>query len=133
MTDIYENVRTFKEERQKDRQTQFKVNKAFEVENKVLPRIIANNPKRLVSIRKDSFSPEDDLLTPEARFQKMQDRADYTDAIRDYLTTVFNKYDLAEVMKMWAKGMVRYGLSWAKVCYRYEVNSTSYNDISIDF
>ena len=46
----------------------------------------------------------------------------YADAIRDYLTYVFDKHDITEVAKLWAKNMVRYGLGWAKVEYKYDIS-----------
>jgi hypothetical protein len=110
MLKIYENVTTYEERPQAKWQTSFKVNKAFETENKVLPRIIANQPKWLTSLRTDEFDEEDRNLTPEMRAEKVAQVTQYADAIRDYLTTVFNKYDVTNVAKLLAKNTVRYGM-----------------------
>ena len=55
MLRIYKAVSTFETLKSEDWYTAFKVNKAFEIENKVLPRLIANKPKWIVSARTDSF------------------------------------------------------------------------------
>ena len=55
MLRIYKAVSTFESLKSEDWYTAFKVNKAFEIENKVLPRLIANKPKWIVSARTDSF------------------------------------------------------------------------------
>jgi hypothetical protein len=63
MLDVYEHYSTFKQKRQADWQTTFKVNKAHEVINKILPRVMANNPRWVVSARTDEFVAEDKFLT----------------------------------------------------------------------
>ena len=103
MQKVYEAITTFEEHKNNEWDTTFKVNKTFEIENKVLPRLIANKPKRLVSIRTDTFDEADKDLTPEERSAKLNDLSMYSDAIRDYLTNVFDKQDLDEVTKLWAK------------------------------
>ncbi len=108
MEEIYIATSTYKERPRAKRQTSFKVNKAFETENKVLPRVIANNPKRLVSVRTDEFTEGDNELSPEERAEKMKETSVYADAIRDYLTYVFNKHALEKVSKLRAKNSVRY-------------------------
>jgi hypothetical protein len=134
MENVYDAVTTFVEPKANARDTQFKVNKLFEAENKVLPRIIANNPKWIVSLKSDEFDKGDAKLPPEQRIEKMKKAEMYADAIRDYLAYVFDKQDLAEVVKLWAKNMVRYGIGWSKVGYKYEIVSekTASKEIVID-
>ena len=124
MNTIYEKVTSFKwsgKNQKKPRQTDFKVNKMFEIENKVLPRIIANTPKWIVSLKTDEFDESDKDLTPEERTEKFTKSLMYADAIRDYLTYTFNKYELREVNKLRAKTMVRYGMGWVRVSYKYDM------------
>jgi len=45
-----------------DWSSDFKINKAHEIVNKILPRIVAKNPRWIVSPRSDEFSPEDKFL-----------------------------------------------------------------------
>lgn len=56
MERIYEAVSTFKENPKAQWQSTFKVNKAFEIENKTLPRIIANKPKWIVTAKTDEYN-----------------------------------------------------------------------------
>jgi len=128
METIYDEVTTFVETKANSWDTEFKVNKLFEAENKVLPRIIANNPKRLVSLKSDEFNEGDDKLDPAAKASKMKIAEASADAVRDYLSRVFEKQDLTEVVKLWAKNMVRYGLGWSKVSYKYELVSEKISD-----
>ena len=61
--EIYKEYRSFTQEKQADWSSTFKVNKAHEIVNKILPRIIAKNPRWLVNLRTDEFRDEDKLLT----------------------------------------------------------------------
>jgi len=63
MYDVYDAISTFKGKKRADRSSTFKINKAHEVVEKILPRIIARDPKWIVSPRTDEFSPEDSKLT----------------------------------------------------------------------
>ena len=110
MLRVYDSVTTFQESKQNARDTSFKVNKTFEIENKVLPRIIANKPKRQVSVKTDTRDEEDKNLTPEERAKKMESAEEYAKAIKDYLGYVFKKDDLSEVNKLVAKAGIRYGI-----------------------
>jgi len=110
MLRVYDSVTTFQESKQNAWDTSFKVNKTFEIENKVLPRIIANKPKRQVSVKTDTRDEEDKNLTPEERAKKMESAGEYAKAIKDYLGYVFKKDDLSEVNKLVAKAGIRYGI-----------------------
>jgi len=110
MLRVYDSVTTFQESKQNAWDTSFKVNKTFEIENKVLPRIIANKPKRQVSVKTDTRDEEDKNLTPEERAKKMESAEEYAKAIKDYLGYVFKKDDLSEVNKLVAKAGISYGI-----------------------
>jgi len=47
-----------------------------------------------------------------------------TVAVQDYLSHIFDKYNLIEPAIMWAKNMVIYGNSFAKIKFKYEMSST---------
>lgn len=40
--------------------------------------------------------------------------------INDYLTYIFDRYNLREPLRLWAKSMLMYGNSYAKIKYKYE-------------
>lgn len=119
--DIYKAITRFKEDRKADWQTTFKVNKAHEVVNKILPRIMAKNPKWIVSTRTDEFSEDDKLLTPEERAEKIKLYEQFSRGIQDYLTYIFDRYSQREPLRLWAKNMIIYGNSYAKIKFKYEV------------
>lgn len=43
-------------------------------------------------------------------------------AVQDLLSTIFSKYNLSESIRLWAKGMVNYGTSFAKVATKYTIS-----------
>ena len=57
MLEVYKSLSTFEEPETGDVLTRFKVNKCHEVLRKVVPRIIANPPKMMVTPRTDKFFP----------------------------------------------------------------------------
>lgn len=118
--EIYEAYRTFKSEKSADWSTAFKVNKAHEVVNKVLPRIIAKNPRWLVSARTDEFIAEDRQLTWQERQQRIKEQQNMAEWVQDYLTYIFDRYNLKEPIRLWAKSFLTYGNWYAKVKYKYE-------------
>lgn len=121
MLDVYKGYSTFVEERKADWQTTFKVNKAHEVVNKILPRIMAKNPKWIVSLRNDEFYEDDRLLTGEEKAEKLKLYNKMSRGIQDYLTYIFDRYSQREPLRLWAKNMLIYGNSYAKVKFKYEV------------
>jgi hypothetical protein len=43
-------------------------------------------------------------------------------ALQDLLYTIFQKYNLSEATRLWAKGMVNYGVGFAKVTTKYNIS-----------
>ncbi len=115
MLAIYKELNTFTYPKKADWSTTFKVNKMHEVSNKILPRIVSRNPKWLVSFKPDMVNE----LENWADISKldMQSRA-----VQDLLSTIFSKYNLSESTRLWAKGMVNYGTSFAKVATKYTIS-----------
>ena len=119
--EIYEAVTTFTSKKEQDWYTDFKVNKAHEVIHKILPRVIARNPKRIVSLRTDEFNEEDAQLSEEEKIEKLENLKDIGIVIQDYLTYNFDKYALGEKLELWAKSMITYWQAFARVNYKYEL------------
>ena len=111
--EIYDAYSTFTMPKKAAWQTAFKVNKAHEVVNKILPKIMARNPKWLVSLRSDDFEEQQDALS-------MAKKQEMARGIQDYLTYLFDKYNLREPLRLRAKNMLIYGNAFAKIRFRYE-------------
>lgn len=117
MSEVHKEYATFKEEKKAARQTSFKVNKSHEVVNKAVPRIMSKPPKWIVSVKEDYIEDID-----EEKLQEMVDLSDmHADMVQSLLSYVFSKQDLIEVMRLWVKGMLKYGNGWAKVCHKYNM------------
>ena len=120
MEKIYKSVSSFENTKVNQWDTTFKVNKAHEIENKILPRILARDPKWIVSYKQPDWVDNENM-------------ADMANAIRVYLQQTFKKQDLKESMRIWAKNMVRYGQWRAKIWYKYRINRSSKSDIIEDY
>ena len=118
--EIYEDYRSFKQEKQAEWSSTYKVNKAHEIVNKVLPRIIAKNPRWLVNIRTDEFVAADKLLTWQAKIDRIKQLQEMANWVQDYLTYIFDRYNLKEPVRLWAKNMLIYWKSYAKIKFKYE-------------
>lgn len=116
MEDIYKAVNEFKRLKawskatDKDALYDFLVNKAFEVENKVMPKVFANNPNRIVTYK------------PTYKWSGEADPNEMADMVRDHLYELYKKQDIREVLKLLAKGWIRYGNWYVKVEYKYNYN-----------
>ena len=53
---VYTELNSFVYPKKSEWSTTFKVNKMYEVSNKILPRIVARNPKWIVSIKPDMIN-----------------------------------------------------------------------------
>jgi len=124
LLEVYKEYSTFKQEKIADWKTTFKVNKAHEVVNKITPRIMSKNPKWLVSNKPDILNDIYKLDSPEEQTKRMDQLDIMTVAVQDYLSHIFDKYNLIEPAIMWAKNMVIYGNSFAKIKFKYEMSST---------
>ena len=124
LLEVYKEYSTFKQEKIADWKTTFKVNKAHEVVNKITPRIMSKNPKWLVSNKPDILNDVYKLDNAEEQTKRMDELDIMTVAVQDYLSHIFDKYNLIEPAIMWAKNMVIYGNSFAKIKFKYEMSST---------
>ena len=119
---IFEGYTTFTQKKSAEWSSSFKINKAHEIVNKILPRIIAKNPRWIVNPRTDEFRPEDKFLTGEERQVRMEQMTEMAKGIQDYLSYIFDRYNLREPLRLWAKSMLMYGNSYAKIKYKYETS-----------
>lgn len=101
LLEVYKELNTFKYPKKADRSTTFKVNKLHEISNKILPRIVSRSPKWIVAVKPD-------LITNKP--QEMESLNMQAHAVQDLLHTIYDKYNLGEVTRLWAKSMVNYGM-----------------------
>lgn len=117
MERIYKSVNSFETEAVEG-ETRFKVNKAHEIENKILPRIIANNPKPIVSYKADDYIEDEDIN------QSLESRTLRAKAIQDRLHKTYMEQDMVESLKIVAKSGIRYWLWIAKIKTSYKIKRT---------
>lgn len=110
MTYIYDEISTFKQEKDRQGDVDFKVNKAQEVTNKAMSKIIGRPFKWIVSQRR--------TINEESQDPKL------AQAIQDYLTTYFDKSEIKDTIRVWVRGMLNFWVSWCKATYKYRVDRT---------
>lgn len=125
-TRIYEAVQTFEMAKANGWDTNFKVNKCFEIENRWVSRLFAKEPSAVVSIRTDVFDDADRKLTEEQRREKIATMSKFALAAQDYLKQTFKKPGQKKKIRRWARAMVRYGKAHAVPEYQY-VRGTTYD------
>lgn len=125
MLDVYQEYSTFKQPKLADWKTTFKVNKAHEVVNKITPRIMSKTPSWIVSFKPDVLNEVNRLDNVEERMARVEQLKTMSVAVQDYLSHIFDKYNLIEPARLWAKNMIIYGNSFAKIRFKYEMASTA--------
>lgn len=114
MEKIYKSVSNFYEVKTQPRETNFKINKTHEIENRIVPRIMSKQPKPIVTYCKDDY-----LENPELDINEL------TDAIEDRLESIYEKQDMIESLRHRARAWVRYWLSFAKLSPKYRIKRTT--------
>lgn len=122
--EVYKEYSTFTQQKEADWKTTFKVNKAHEVVNKILPRIMSKNPKWIVSSKPDTILDGPEGESDDDKKARLETLQMQSSAVKDYLSTVFDKYNLTEPARLWAKNMVVYGNAFAKIKFKYELGRT---------
>lgn len=141
---VYRAFATFKEKRKAEWQTTFKVNKAHEAVERVVPRIIAKNPRWVVEPKIEDFYADKSLpevpdVTEESPIEEIEAareilaerqkevkkrqemRNDHAKAIQDYLTYLFEEYKFVKQLRLGAKHLVVDGkLRW-KIRWKWEM------------
>ncbi len=92
MTRIYKSISTFDNPKLQPRETNFKINKAHEIENRIVPRIMSKQPKPIVTYCKDDY-----LENPNIDINEL------TDAVEDRLENIYEKQDMIESLRHRAK------------------------------
>lgn len=154
---VYRSYKTFREgnygETMVRGRTDFKVNKAHEVVEKVLVRIIGRDPRWIVTPRDiGSFANDNEQATTQTQVdvngqpttqsdysKPMRDRAaEWSACAQDYLTYVFDEYNQRERFKLLARNLIVYGKAYAKTTWKYEtariskVTQKTTNDVNVD-
>lgn len=91
---IYDEISTFKQEKDRQGDVDFKINKAQEVTNKAMSKIIGRPFKWIVSQRR--------TINEESQDPKL------AQAIQDYLTTYFDKSEIKDTIRVWVRGMLNF-------------------------
>ena len=120
LLDVYREYITFSQPKKAEWETTFKVNKAHEVVNKILPRIMSKDPKRIVSAKTDALKEGDEFARGKERDDNKTNINEMAEVVQDYLHYIFDQYGISEPIRLWAKNMIIYGNSYAKVIYKYE-------------
>ena len=118
LLNIYKEVNKTEEEWLNEWDTKFHVSKMRQTENKTTPKIMAKNPRFIVSWRTDVWDYGDKELPEEEKAKKIANKKDLPEAIQDYLNKFYEKQEIRKKMKLLAKSGVRYGIGWGKVGYR---------------
>lgn len=118
LLNVYIEISSFTWKKTAPRDTAFKVNKAHEIVNKVLPRVISRNPKWIVSAKPDS------IVNAFAEGWDAADLETAAEVVQKILTFVFEKYGLTEQVRMRAKDLIIYGKGIAKAWFKYRVWKT---------
>src|SRR3990167_10268972 len=128
MLEVYRTYKTFTKKDPTNASGDYYVNKAHEVVEKVVPRLIAKNPKWIVTPRdlKAFQTPQQEAFVPAGETksinQVIQDRAsEFSAAVQDLLTYIWDEYGLREKFKLIAKALIVYGKAYAKTDYKYEI------------
>ena len=111
---FYELYRNFETKGRQPWQSKLFIPKAFEVVEKIAPRLIAHDPKFL-AVSKTTKSVQ------------------YTPILQDYLQYVWDEENLKEKTKGWVKNMLIYGTSFAKVGWNQRTKTkTTKEDIEFE-
>jgi len=138
LLEIFEAYSTFKEPKNSNWSTSFKVNKAHEIIEKILPSMTAKAPRWVVTIKNiKAFNdtPEIERLKEATMMEqggqiadidnyviaeKEKKLQDHAEAIQDYLSQVFEKYNLMDKVELWAKNGLQDGKGYAQIVYKIE-------------
>lgn len=95
---IFEEISTFENKNPDKRAPNFKVNKAHEIVNKAVAKVMAGQPNWIVDSINYNVEDEED----------MQMAKDEAYAAKEYLTKIYSKEDIIEVCEIVAKAMLTY-------------------------
>jgi hypothetical protein len=93
----------------------------------LVPRLIANSPRPMVSVRTDAFQDDADSQTGQDRLDMLEDNDRMAKAFQDYLTQVFNQPNMRERLKYWVVAQLTYGNAYAQVMPKYKIKKSKTN------
>lgn len=142
---IYEAFSTYDTKKNNPYDTDFKVNKAHEVIEKILPRLIAKDPRWVVTPATNDFHPDlplpaipapNPMLSQEQQdmqrqmaLQKRQEEierrqkeaVEFSRGVQDYLAYAWDEYGYTSRARIAAKKLISYGKVFAKIKSKYEI------------
>lgn len=135
---VYDEYSTFVEPTENEWSTSFKVNKAHEVVENVLPSLTAKDPRWIATVRDLSSFPDSDEVaalkqqnqSPLGDYQeqvlqkKSEEASKQSSALQDYLSYLFDEYHMMDRLELWAKNGVVDGKGYVQVSYKYEIDRT---------
>jgi hypothetical protein len=139
LLELYEEYSTFREPKEENWATSFKVNKMQEVMENILPSLTAKNPRWIVSLRdvkafkdtsevarlkgaikeeqgEENIVDEDDVVLK----QKEESVKEHAEAVQDYLTYLYEEYNLLDKIELWGKNGIADGKGYVDVSYKIE-------------
>lgn len=124
---LYQDVMSYTGDKKADWSSVLKVNFLNQIETLVTARLVRKSPKFIVSIRESADEITQKYFKPTAIDPKEREHQEeafrlevskWANAVQDYLTTTFEEYDLKNAFRNIAKGLVRYGNTYACVNFK---------------
>lgn len=143
---VYDEYSTFREETENEWSTSFKVNKAHEIVENILPSLTAKDPRWISTVRDLSSFPDSEEIAklkaenksplgdydPSVMEKKTKAASEQASAVQDYLTYLFDEYHTMDRLELWAKNGVVDGKGYALVTYKYEVDRSLSTELKKD-
>lgn len=129
LTELYQDVMSYTGVKKQEWSSTLKVNFLNQIETLVTARLVRKSPKFLVSLRQEEDKILERYFKPTAEDPEEKERqrdmfkkeiGEWSLAIQDYLNTTFEEYDFKSSIRNIAKGLVRYGNTYATVSYKRE-------------
>lgn len=138
LMEVFEAYSSFKEKKERNWATSFKINKAHEVAEKIVPAMTAKDPRWIVSIRnvkafkdteeitklKEAVNAEQGGNIVDMDNVVMKQKEDsvkgMAEAVQDYLTYLFDEYSYMDDVEIWAKNMIADGKGYVDIGYKFE-------------
>lgn len=144
LAEVFEAYSSFKEKKERNWSTSFKINKAHEIIEKVVPSLTAKEPRWIVSIKNPkAFNDTEEISRIKEAMvaeqgsenivdidnmvmgQKKESVQEIADAIQDYLTYLFEEYDYMDQLEIWSKNTCADGKGYVRVGYQFEKSFSS--------
>lgn len=136
LVSLYQDVMSYKGDKKQDWSSTLKVNFLNQIETLVTARLVRKSPKFLVSMRQEEDkiidryfkATTDDPQEKQKQIEQFKKEiGEWNLAIQEYLNMIFEEYDVKNIIRNIAKGLVRYGNTYATVSFKKE-KYTSFKD-----